>query len=272
MHVGVCVCVLACALRVQEAPGSIPRLSRQAVVDIVRESWLSVDHARVCGGRRCRSHDSRGAATVCVCSSECGAVQWPLDRKYPVHAHEPYRTGAASPVHSQVARIGYEQTGPRLPEGSDAVYRDLETFWHELDGDALRVAAFHQASDQQHGYSTIRAARVAPRTHVPRGTLKLCAEVWMSFTVGGRPLGLAVRVPLSEGRAGIQYGTIQSSRPWVSSPAGVCRWTSSSRAGSSARGTTPTCWRARRTRTLEPSRATRIPCCTMARGVLIGVL
>ena len=46
---------------------------------------------------------------------------------------------------SQVASIGFAQTGPCLPEGSDEVFRDLASFWHELGGDALRVLAFQEA-------------------------------------------------------------------------------------------------------------------------------
>ena len=72
----------------RQHPGRVPKLSRQAVIDIVREMWLGIDH-------------------------------------------------------EAVSRAGYLQTGPKLPadQGVDALYKDLQPFWHRVDGDAIRREA-----------------------------------------------------------------------------------------------------------------------------------
>lgn len=52
-----------------------------------------------------------------------------------------------SRIVGQVARIGYSQTGPLTPEGSDDVFRDLVPLWDELGGDAaLRVQAYREVA------------------------------------------------------------------------------------------------------------------------------
>ena len=71
-------------------PGRIARLTRQGVIDLVREMWLSLDHV-------------------------------------------------------SIAKKGYEQTGPMLPDdvGLDACFKDLQPFWSAADGNAIRSTAYN---------------------------------------------------------------------------------------------------------------------------------
>ncbi len=75
----------------RDDPSKIARLSRQNVIDIVREMWLSIDH-------------------------------------------------------NHLSALGYQQTGPTLPDGAtlDSLYKDLQPFWEKLDGDQLRRDAAAQ--------------------------------------------------------------------------------------------------------------------------------
>eukprot|EP00974_Lingulodinium_polyedra_P053729 5163724-Lingulodinium_polyedra.AAC.1 len=45
--------------------------------------------------------------------------------------------------HVSIAKKGYEQTGPMLPDdaGLDACFKDLQPFWSAADGNAIRATA-----------------------------------------------------------------------------------------------------------------------------------